>query len=69
MDKVNTTITRVHKVTTVHVNRLNPFYCIRWEDGKHRVFASLEMTSELIVLVTWMMLRVTVGNSGYEMKY
>jgi len=29
---------------------------------------SIEFTSELVVLVTWMMLRARVGNSGYEMK-
>jgi len=29
----------------------------------------LELKSELIALVTWMMLKVTVGNCGYEMKF
>jgi len=33
----------------------------------YSVFFFLDGTaSELIVLVTWMMLRVTVGNCGYE---
>jgi hypothetical protein len=64
IDKVNATITRGRKVTKVHVNRLKPFHCIRWEDSKHRTFALLQITSELIVLITWMMLIVTVGSSG-----
>ena len=29
----------------------------------------LRTTSELIVLVTWMMHRVTVGNCGYEVTF
>jgi len=58
------------KSNNVYVNRLKPFYWIRWEDGEHRVFASfLEMTTELVVVVTWMVLTLTVGNSGYKMKY
>jgi len=72
IDKVNATITRGHKVTKVHVNCLKPFYGIRSEDNKHRVFVFfllLGITSELIVLVAWMMLRVTVGNSDYEMTF
>jgi hypothetical protein len=45
IDKVYVTITRGRKVTKVHVNRLKPLCCIRWEDGKHRVFALLQMKS------------------------
>jgi len=73
IDKVNVTITRGHKVTKVHVNLLKPFYGIRSEDINHCVFVFflllLGITSELIVLVAWMMLRVTVGNSNYEMTF
>ena len=29
----------------------------------------LGTTSEFVVLVTWIMLRVIVGNSGYEMTF
>jgi len=32
------------------------------------LFFVFELTFALIVLVTWMMLTVTVGNSGYDMK-
>jgi hypothetical protein len=46
---------------------LKPFQWIRWKDGKHRTFALLQIMSEL-VLLTWIMLIATVGNSGYEMK-
>jgi len=33
------------------------------------LFFVFELTFALIVLVTWMMLTVTVGNSGYDMKF
>ena len=69
IDKVNATLTSGRKSTKVHVKRLKLFYCIRWADVKNRVFALLQMTSELIVLVTCMMLRVPVRTADYEMKF
>jgi len=33
------------------------------------MFTFLETTPEFVVAITWMVLTLTVGNSGYEMKY